>query len=70
MPSRESYFANDEHALATGLLCGTLLKAAETTPGLWIVPDTDAEGNYLPWLRMEWRGHDYLVEVKPAPEGS
>ena len=53
-PVALGYFANDRHALMTGMVVGMLMKA-----GITVRPETDGEGNYLPEL---------VVEVPPLEE--
>lgn len=47
-PVALGHFADETHALRTGLLIGTLMKA-----GIHIRPETDDDGNYLSRIAIE-----------------
>ena len=52
------YFLDDQHALRTGFLLGTLMKA-----GIEVSPDVDGDGNYTDELTVRLPDDDGLPPV-------
>lgn len=56
----DANFANDDHALVTGILIGLLMKS-----GIPATPVRDERGDYIPRIRVRIdTGHSRLVDVE------
>lgn len=57
-------FEDDRHALATGLILGTLIKGSQDDTMLKVLePVLDEDGNYTNTIRVEAYGDMYYLTV-------